>query len=74
VLARVIADSPALQRRGREILDGYTTSLKLIVAGVRNPQLALQVRAQVGLAITLDREEVPIGILEPGDVAAASAG
>lgn len=82
VLARVIADSPALQRRGREILDGYTTSLaaliaeetgaapnditprvianalmgvhralsdhtrELIVAGVRNPQLAHQVRAQ----------------------------
>jgi ketosteroid isomerase-like protein len=29
---------------------------------------------QVVSAITLDREEVPIGILEPGDLAAASAG
>jgi hypothetical protein len=29
---------------------------------------------QVVLAITLDREEVPVGILEPGDFAAASAG
>src|SRR5918997_7174749 len=29
---------------------------------------------QVVLAITLDREEIPVGILEPGDFAAASAG
>jgi len=29
---------------------------------------------QVVLAITLDREDVPVGILEPGDSAAASAG
>ena len=29
---------------------------------------------QVLLAITLDREDVPVGILEPGDLAAAGAG
>jgi hypothetical protein len=29
---------------------------------------------QVVLAITLDREDVPVGILEPGDFAAAGAG
>ena len=28
---------------------------------------------QVVLAITLDREDVPVGILEPGDLAAAGA-
>jgi hypothetical protein len=32
------------------------------------------VALSVVLAITLDREDVPVGILEPGDSAAASAG
>ena len=36
--------------------------------------LALSKPATVALAITLDREGVPVGILEPGDFAAAGAG
>ncbi len=43
----------------------------------RRRQLDLRPRAPVsrpGLAITLDREEVAVGVLEPGDLAAAGAG
>ena len=57
---------------GRELHSIWRTSVR-----VRRPMakwVAPSDVDQVVLAITLDREEVPVGILEPGDFAAASAG